>query len=56
MEHKIEGVVFYTTQMSPKLTQKARDLGVTMYLPKPFSDKRTMINIIQRVLSIELIK
>ncbi|MEE2742643.1 MAG: response regulator [Bdellovibrionota bacterium] len=49
-------IVFYTTQMSPELTQKARDLGVSMYLPKPFSDKQTMINIIERVLSIELSK
>ena len=49
-------VVFYTTQMSPKLTRKARDIGVSMYLPKPFSDKQTMISIIERVLSIELNK
>jgi len=49
-------ILFYTTQMSPKLTKKARDLGVSMYLPKPFSDKQRMISIIEKVLSIEFSK
>ena len=28
-------IVFYTTQMSPKLTKKARDLGVVCTSPNP---------------------
>ena len=47
-------VVFYTTQMSPSHTQKARQLGVKMHLPKPFTDGKRMINIIEKILRTKL--
>ena len=49
-------VVFYTTKMSPDHTKRARKLGVTMYLPKPFTDGERMIHIIEKVLRTKLKK
>ena len=49
-------VVFYTTKMSPDHTKRARQLGVTMYLPKPFTDGEKMIKIIEKVLRTKLKK
>ena len=47
-------VVFYTTQMSPSHTQKARQLGVKMHLPKPFTDGKKMIQMIEKILRTKL--
>jgi len=47
-------IIFYTTQMGPSYTQRARKLGVKMHLPKPFTDGQKMINILEKVLRAKL--